>query len=183
MQQLTAGVVDELHGKFDSTVAGRAVQLKPAGATEDYTFVTGVFRQELTRLGVKTLEPGTPAPADSSESPLILQYQNVVFDLKYVDSHRSHVVGGRRVDRRGAVRIMTTITDSRDGRVVWVGEAARDHTDEFDYGDAVRIEQGTYAFNRPVVPSQGWGKYAEPVFVTAVIVGLIYLFFSNQSNN
>ena len=184
MQHLTAQVIDELHGKFQGSVAGRAVQLRPAGTTEDYTFVTNVFREELTRLGVTTIEPtATAVPDSSSNPPLILQYQNVVFDLKYVDSHRAHLVGGKRVDRRASVRIMTTLSDPVDGHVVWVGEAARDQSDEIDYADAARVEQGTYAFNRPVPPSGGWGRYAEPVFVTGIIVGLIYLFFSNQSDN
>lgn len=183
MQQLTAQVIGELHGKFAPSVGTRAVQLKPAGTSEDYTFVTNVFREELTKLGVKTIEPTAALDPTAADAPLELQYQNVVFDLKYVDSHRSFVVGGKRVDRRAGVRIMTTLTDPADGHVVWVGEAARDHTDEIDYGDRALIEQGSYTFNKPVVPSAGWGHYVEPVFVTGIIVGLIYLFFSNQSNN
>jgi hypothetical protein len=184
MQQLTAGVIVELHGKFGASVAGRGVRLRPAGTTEDYMFVTNVFREELTRLGVPTIDlAASMAPGDSlSTDALILQYQNVVFDLKYVDSHRAHLIGGKRVDRRASVRIMTTLSDPA-GRVVWVGEAARDQSDEIDYSDQARIEQGTYQFNRPVAPSGGWGRYAEPVFVTGIIVGLIYLFFSNQSDN
>jgi hypothetical protein len=194
MEQLTASVVEELHGKFNGSVSGRGVRLKPAGTTEDYTFVTNVFREELTRLGVRTLDPATAAPAtaparvdeaadSAAAGDLVLQYQNVVFDLKYVDSHRAYLVGGKRVERRASVRIMTTLTDPADGRVLWVGEAARDHGDEIDYDEAVRVEQGTYEFTHPVVPSSGWGRYAEPVFVTGIIVGLIYLFFSNQSDN
>jgi hypothetical protein len=201
MQQLAAQVVGELHGKFAPTVNGRPLRLKPAGTSEDYVFVTNVFREELTRLGVDVIEPA-PATSANASSPqgdpaggnaaggaseeagaqLTLQYQNVVFDLKYVDSHRAYLVGGKRVDRRAAVRIMGTLTDET-GKVVWVGEAARDHSDEIDYGDAARLEQGAYQFSRPVVPSSGWGKVVEPVFVTGVIVGLIYLFFSNQSDN
>jgi hypothetical protein len=224
MQQLTAAVIAELHGKFSPSINGRAVQLKPAGTTEDYLFVTNVFREELTRLGVETIEPnvnlaaptappagaqqggapsaggqqggaptngGTPlggmanssAPQyDGATAPLTLQYQNVVFDLDYVDSHRAFMVGGKRVDRRASVRILTTLSDDT-GKVVWVGEASREHSDEIDYGDAARVEQGMYQFNRPMVPSSGWSKAVEPVFVTGVIVGLIYLFFSNQSDN
>lgn len=243
MQQLTASVITELHGKFNGTVNGRTVRLKPAGATEDYAFVTNVFMEELTRLGVATLEPEVPlkissytpptgtsasdaaanaanttnpavkqqvadqfanqpsdapvdslAPAEPEPAPapavrrapdgppaLTLHYQNVVFDLQYLDSHRSFMIGGKRVDRRASVRIRTTLTDET-GRVLWVGEAERDHQDEIDYGEAARLEQGTYKFNRPVVPESGWGKIVEPVFVTGIIVGLIYLFFSNQSD-
>jgi hypothetical protein len=183
MQSLTAQVVNELHGKFAPSLNGHAVQLRPAGTSEDYTFVTNVFREELTKLGVKVIEPGTTLDPTAPDAPLTLQFQNVVFSLKYVDSHRSFVVGGKRVERSAAVRIMTTLSDPADGRVVWVGEAARDDNDEIDYGKAAQLEQGTYTFNKPVVPSAGWGKYVEPVFVTGIIVGLIYLFFSNQSNN
>jgi hypothetical protein len=216
MQKLTAGVLQELHGKFSGSINGRAVRLKPAGTSEDYLFVTNVFREELIRLGVETLDPLVPLPAasytppakgavagtqtgtgysspaqtgystaspDTSASPALkLQYQNVVFDLKYVDSHRSFVIGGKRVDRRAGVRVMATLSDE-SGRVLWVGEAARDHEDEIDYGEAARIEQGNYQFSHPVVPSGGWSQVVEPVFVTGVIVGLIYLFFSNQSDN
>ena len=232
MQNLTAEVVKELHGKFAPSLNGRAVQLKPASTSEDYYFVTNVFREELMKLGLKVIEPArplsapvTPAPATVQATPpgtvqptnpaqnttpstawsgtytqaqapdtsgvahtsasemYVLQYQNVVFNVKYLDSHRSFVIGGKRVERSAAVRIQATLTDPADGRVVWVGEAARDNNDEIDYGHASQIEQGVYAFNRPIVPSAGWGKYVEPVFVTGIIVGLIYLFFSNQSDN
>ena len=246
MQQLTASVITELHGKFNGTVNGRTVRLKPAGSTEDYAFVTNVFMEELTRLGVPTLEPEVPfnissytppagtnaadaaanaaktttnpalqkqleeqyaiqpsdtspvdslAPAEPRVEPsparpaapggppaLTLQFQNVVFDLQYLDSHRSFMIGGKRVDRRASVRIRTTLTD-QTGRVLWVGEAERGHEDEIDYGNVAQLEEGTYQFNRPVVPESGWGKIVEPVFVTGIIVGLIYLFFSNQSDN
>ncbi|HEX6790280.1 MAG TPA: hypothetical protein VF247_03140, partial [Candidatus Krumholzibacteria bacterium] len=63
MQDLTAGVIRELHGKFAPVLNGRAVRLKPAGTTEDYFFVTNVFREELMKLGVETLDPSTPLPA------------------------------------------------------------------------------------------------------------------------
>ena len=232
MQKLTAQVVQELHSKFAASLGTRAVQLKPASTSEDYYFVTNVLREELTKLGIKVIEPAiqlsaplTPSPTMAPANPAgtgatgtqgassstawtgthtqasappdtsgaaqgssaagtyVLTYQNVVFAVKYVDSHRSFVVGGKRVERHAAVRMMTTLTDPADGRVVWVGEAARESNDEIDYGKAMQIEQGSYAFNKPIVPSAGWGKYVEPVFVTGIIVGLIYLFFSNQSNN
>jgi hypothetical protein len=205
MTRLTSDVVIELEGRFREHVGERAVRLKPFAAGEDYYFVTGVFVTELTRAGVTTLQPqapaGAPNPAgvagqsgSASTSPtetggggagegaLTLQYQNVAFDMKYVDSHRSYLVGGKRIERRANVRIMATLSDA-DGRVLWVGEAQRESTDEFDYGDAARVEAGSYQFARPVMPPGGWGRYAEPVFVTGIIVGLIYLFFSNQSDN
>lgn len=136
-----------------------------------------------------------PAPATGGTSTLptipttdvpnkvVLTYQNVAFGVAYPDVYRSHLVGGKRVKRRADVRVHATVTDGSSGEVLWVGEAARERADEFEYDDSARVEQGQYQFARPVLPGGGWGKYAEPVFVTGIIVGLIYLFFSNQSDN
>ena len=124
--------------------------------------------------------PATPTTATPGN--LVLTFQNVAFGIAYPDVYRSHLVGGKHVKRRADVRVHATLTDGDSGRVLWVGEAARERADEFDFGDSARVEQGLYQFSRPVLPGSNWGKIAEPVFVTGIIVGLIYLFFSNQSD-
>jgi len=127
----------------------------------------------------------TQAPVtQSSDDPnrLVLTFQNIAFGIAYPDVYRSHLVGGKHVKRRADVRVHATLTDGQSGQVLWVGEAARERQDEFDFDDSARVEQGLYQFSRPVLPGGGWGKLAEPVFVTGIVVGLIYLFFSNQSD-
>ncbi len=127
--------------------------------------------------------PDNSVPATPSSNHVVLTFQNVSFAIAYPDVYRSHVFGGKHVKRLADVRVHATVTDGHSGQVLWVGEASRESADEFDYDDSARVEQGTYQFARPVLPGGGWGKYAEPVFVTGIIVGLIYLFFSNQSDN
>jgi len=195
MTQLTAQVVDELYTKFQGGLEGRSLTLRPFGSGEDYVFVGNVLASELTKRGVTVLEPQGPGPAGtaggslssdpvaSSPEAYVLGFQTIAFGITYADVYRSHLVGGKHVRRRADVRLMVTLSDAASGRVAWVGEAARNHEDEFEHGDAARVEQGTYQFARPAMPSSGWGRYAEPVFVTGIIVGLIYLFFSNQSDN
>jgi hypothetical protein len=205
LSQMTTAIAEELYGKFGAQTNARAVRLKPFGSGDEYVFVGNVFMDVLTRHQVKTIaaaQPGaaavpalgsgptTAAAADSagvtSNGPagdLVLTYQNVAFAVAYPDVYRSHLVGGKRVKRRADIRVHATLTDAASGEVLWVGEAARESADEFDFDDAARVEQGVYQFARPVLPGGGWGKYAEPVFVTGIIVGLIYLFFSNQSDN
>ncbi len=199
LTQMTQEIADELYTKFGPELGGRAVALHPFATGEDYVFVGNVFANVLTDKSVKTIVGApTPAPAtnaalggappagsDPAPTPtdaVIFTFQNVAFGVQYADVYRSHLVGGKRVKRRADVRIHATVTDA-SGTVLWVGEAARERADEFDMGDSARVEQGVYQFARPVVPGGGWGKYAEPVFVTGIIVGLIYLFFSNQSDN
>jgi hypothetical protein len=142
---------------------------------------------EIANPDVAGVAPVTGAVDSAAQRPssdnVVLTFQNVAFAIAYADVYRSHLVGGKRVKRRADVRVHATVTDAASGQVLWVGEAARESADEFDYDDSARVEQGTYQFARPVLPGSGWGKYAEPVFVTGIIVGLIYLFFSNQSDN
>jgi hypothetical protein len=196
MTQLTGQVVDELYTKFQGSLDGSTFTLRPFASGEDYVFVENVFASRLTGKGATVLEPPAgsapaaggnppldPAAPASSSAGYVLGFQTIAFGITYADVYRSHLVGGKHVRRRADVRLMATLSDAASGRVIWVGEAARNHEDEFEHGDAARIEQGTYQFVRPAMPSSGWGRYAEPVFVTGIIVGLIYLFFSNQSDN
>lgn len=205
LSQMTTEIAEELYGKFGADTHARAVRLQPFGSGDEYVFVGNVFMDVLTRHQVKTIaatQPGAaPAPAlgsapttaaatdsagvtsNGAAGDVVLTYQNVAFAIAYPDVYRSHLVGGKRVKRRADIRVHATLTDAASGEVLWVGEAARESSDEFDLDDAARVEQGVYQFARPVLPGGGWGKYAEPVFVTGIIVGLIYLFFSNQSDN
>jgi len=202
MTQLTAEVASELYGKFSSSVGDRTLEVRPFANSEDYVFVGNVFTDELRRAGVRTVlaaRPAAPgktgnAALDSLSTPdgtmpppapgsLVLRFQNTAFEIAYPDAYRSHMVGGRKIRRTASVRVFATLSDGDSGEVLWTGEAQRSHSDEFDKDDAARIESGTYAFVRPALPPGGWGKYVEPVFVTAIVAGLIYLFFANQSDN
>lgn len=136
-----------------------------------------------------TAAPGQGARMESAgadrppQGGLVFQFQNVAFRVAYTDVHRSHLIGGKKVSRSASVRIFATLSDADSGRVLWTGEAEQTAADEFDSGEVARVEYGNYTFLQPGLPSGGWGKYAEPVLVTGIVVGLIYLFFANQSGN
>jgi hypothetical protein len=42
------------------------------------------------------------------------------------------------------------------------------------------LQDTTYDFAKVEVQRQSWGKFVEPVIVSAVLGGLIHLFFSNR---
>jgi hypothetical protein len=205
--RMTTEIAQELYGKFGPVLGARSVQLRPFGAGEDYTFVGNIFTNVLTTHDVTTISASGASPMSPTQSSpstsmsmtdstatstvssnptsgaCVLTYQTIAFGVSYPDVYRSHLVGGKKVKRRADVRVHATLSDAQTGKVLWVGEAVRENADEFDMDDAARVEQGVYQFARPVVPGSGWGKLVEPVFVTGIIVGLIYLFFSNQSDN
>ena len=184
MTDLTAQVVNELVERFSRELGGRGVRLQPYANNEQYQLMTNVFTAALTERGFATFQPGS-VPSDSAAARyhFVLKYEATSFNLTYPKVYRSHLIGGKRVRRRADVSLLATLVSDASGSVVAVGDANREHEDQFDYSDIDRVEEGTAGFTRPPVPSSGWGKYAEPLLVTGIVVGLIYLFFSNQSDN
>lgn len=184
MTAATTEVVSDLLTKIQSERVLKSVRLKPFGNTEEYTFIGGVFTSVLAEKGVTTyLRTAAGADTNATTTPLELQFQTLEFGVSYSKVFRSHLIGGKHVRRRADVRISATLVNPRTGAVVGVDEAAREVNDEFPTSDLGRIEEGTFQFLRPAMPSSGWGRVVEPVFVSGIVVGLIYLFFSNQSDN
>lgn len=184
MTDLTTQVVSELVDRFSSELSGWGVLLQPFANNEQYQFMTNVFTAALTQRGVTTFQPGAdPLAGEDAGYLYVLKYQATSFSLSYPKVYRSYLIGGKRVRRRADVTLLATLVDHNNGAVAALSESGRDHEDQFDFSDVDRVEEGTYEFTRPPMPSSGWGKYAEPVLVTGIIVGLIYLFFSNQSDN
>jgi len=186
MTDLSRATVGQLYAGFASKLAGRSVRLKPYATNEEYQFVTNVFTRVLAQQGVTVYPPvaaGPGAAADSAGAGWVLEYQVMSFTLSYPKIYRAHLIGGKRVKRRADVHILGTLSGGAGGAVAWVGDASQEASDQFSFDELGRVEEGTFQFTRPGVPSSGWGKYVEPVVVTGIIVGLVYLFFSNQSDS
>ena len=196
LDKLTGLVVSELYTEMPSAASARAITLSPLGTDERYDFISNVFTRVLTENGYRVFKSprkniavdslgayrspsaGSNAPADGFR----LEYQALDFTLRYTKIYRSHLIGGKKVKRRADVRILATLFDESDGAVVWTGEALQSQEDQFPYGQLAEVEAGLFAFSKPPRESKSWGKVVEPVVVTGIIVGLIYLFFSNQSD-
>ena len=196
MRSLTAQVADELVSSLppDSTI--REVWLVPSSRDERYDFIGNLLMESLSAKGYRAHIPVPPAPAgppDSTGSPaastvvaapsgMRLEFEATDFTLRYAKISRSHVFGGKEVKRSAGLRVQAKLVNPRDGLVVWMGEASRSYDDRFPYGMIAEVEEGLYMFTKPPRQSRNWGKIVEPVVVTGIIVGLIYLFFSNQSD-
>ena len=42
------------------------------------------------------------------------------------------------------------------------------------------LEGNSYPFTQPALESRGLGAYVEPVLVLSIVLGLVYLFYTNQ---
>lgn len=183
LTSLTGDVVEDLLTALDGARAGRAVRLKAAANTEEYRLIETVFTSVMTERGVSVYQ-AAPGPAGDEVPPdvLELQYQALEFGVTYPKVFRTYLIGGKRVNREAGVKIVATLVDPKSGSVLQVEEASRGAADQFAHGERGEVEAGTFAFVKPELPGSGWTKVVEPVFVSGIIVGLIYLFFSNQSD-
>jgi len=82
----------------------------------------------------------------------------------------------------GDFRLLAKLVEPANGHVVWMAEASKSYDDQFSHDDIDEVEAGLYAFTKPPRESRNWGRIVEPVVVSGIIVGLIYLFFSNQGD-
>jgi len=190
MSSMATEVVEELLGNLPPHVSGDQVVLSPYGQGERYQFLTNQFSLVLSERGFRVSTSNRPDSLtggsntdDGDDSGYRLTYQALDFRLIYPKAYRAYLIGGKRVKRDADLRVLARLVDEKDGTIVWMGEAGRAHSDSFPAGDIDEIEAGLYTFTKPVRPETNWGKIVEPVVVTGIIVGLIYLFFSNQTDN
>lgn len=177
MTDMSSAIANELSDKFLADLEGRGVQLKPFSNDERYQFLVNIFTSTFTAKGLTVYQSNV-----TGELLYSVEFQALTFDLKYPKVYRSWLFGGKRVKRRASVTILATVYDPATGSVVWVGQGTRESVDEFPHGDVARVQEGTFNFARPELPTSGWSKLVEPVFVGGIVVGLIYLFFSNQNS-
>lgn len=183
MTRLTSEVAEELIAGVPASANMGSVFLVPYQTSDQYEFTDNVIARVLTSAGHKVYQSVASGgqPEGASATVLRLEYQAIHFDLSYPKIYRPFLVGGKKVKRKAEVRLLLKLVDPTDHSVVWIGEAKRSHDDKFPYGRLADVEVGSFEFTQPTRSSSGWGKVIEPVVVSGIIVGLIYLFFSNQS--
>jgi hypothetical protein len=193
MADLVGRAVNQLISDFPEGKTPAALRMSPVGRDERYEFIGNILVKSLTSAGYRayTALPLNPSDSTSAAPPagvaaeregLRLEYQVIDFTLRYPEIYRSYVIGGKKVKRSAGVRVQARLIDPADGLVVWTGEAADAYEDVFPYGAIDGVEAGLYQFTKPPRDSRKWGRIVEPVVVSGIIVGLIYLFFSNQGD-
>jgi hypothetical protein len=118
-----------------------------------------------------------PVPVDAE-----LRLRVVDLGLKYTGTHRTRpFFGQKKVERYATANLQAELRDPTGDLVQWTGNGDAARIDEVPK-DALPILEGQhYPFTPPSLPPHSAGKIIEPIVVTAVIVGLVFLFVSNRS--
>ncbi len=87
---------------------------------------------------------------------------------------------GSKVSRQGRVTLALRLTDERDDVVHWQDEITRMQRDQIPKKQLDLLQHDQFKFAKTELEEQTWSKFVEPVIVSTVLGGLIYLFFSNR---
>ena len=87
---------------------------------------------------------------------------------------------GSEVSRQGRATLALRLSDERDDVVHWQDEITRTQSDQIPKKQLDILQHDQFKFAKTELEEQTWSKFVEPVIVSTVLGGLIYLFFSNR---
>jgi hypothetical protein len=160
------------------------VRLAKAKGVGDADFLLeNAFIEQLRAAGFRT---GVEAKAQ--ESPVdtgafALSYQVIRLSMAYPRISRRYWFGTKEVVREARADVTAQLVDRRTGEVIWIREGSGRYGDVIPYSLLSSVEEKQYEFTRPVRNEFKMSRVVEPVIVAGIVVGLVFLFFSNQSGN
>ena len=154
------------------------VSLSAEDENEANWLVESVFTEELTERGLGVLsgqqlkEEQVPLPKTE------LFYKILQLQISY-SSHRRHRLPGTKwVTRLAQVKIAVQLASA--GKVVWLDDIDTFIEDEFPRKSLSWMEDDSYSFTKAELKERNWNKLLEPAIVSAVVGGLVYLFYSSR---
>ena len=128
------------------------------------------------------LEIANPVPiVEASDADYVLRYRVVLCELSYPEKHRTSPLGSSKVERRASVSLVAQLMQGARQDVVWVGKGNAQQVSMVPAGKLNYLAGNDFPFNPPPLEQKGMGGYVEPMLVTGIVAGLIYLFYANQN--
>ncbi len=112
-----------------------------------------------------------------------LEFQILELRIAYTGVDRSAFWTSKEIERHGACVVAASVVDSDSGELLATTQQEAVMADRFDYDLRELVASSSYPFTEPTLSEKDWSKSTEPVVVTGMLAGLIYLFFSNQSSD
>jgi hypothetical protein len=168
---------EDLVGKLSASNVRGAVSLRSVGTHE------GDFLMENALSSVLAAKGFDVRTRPDSTGPL-LEFEVVDLGLAYTRTWRHAWLGERRVEREARARVFARLVDQDEAHILWAEQAEAKVVDEVPESSLGDLEEkGDVEYLQATLPPRRWNKYVEPVVVTAIVVGLIVLFFANQDSS
>ncbi len=123
-----------------------------------------------------------PSAAELLPVDAEIELRVIELGLRYTKTHKSgFIFGGTKVERLAAASLHGDLR-SDDGAIVrWSGLGEASAIDEVPKDELLILEGQRYPFTAPTLPQKSSTRWVEPVIVSVIVVGLVFLFVSNRS--
>ncbi len=182
LEKISAEAAREIVARVaERTPTGIILVTKVKGAGDaDFIFDDAlVSAMKGTGLGAAPAKPNIAVPDSVMYE---LTYRIIRLSLTYSRIWRHHWFGAKAVDRLARATVRAQLIERRTGSVVMVIDSQKQYDDTIPYSLLGTVEEKQYEFTRPAREEFKMAKYVEPIVVAGIVTGLVYLFFSNQSN-
>ncbi len=184
LENTAASAVSELLSNMPVIPRGTMIELVKARGVGEIDFVfENVLLRRMKESGYRVSIVVPERKGEQQDDPRYrISFQVIRMSLAYTRIGRRYWFGAKEVERLAEIGIFAQLADLDSGDIVWVGDAQKKYQDAIDYGQLRSVEEEQYKFTKPKRDEMRWGRLVEPIIVTGIISGLVYLFFSNQSN-
>ena len=87
---------------------------------------------------------------------------------------------GNFAERQSRITLILKLNDELNHKVLWQNEITKVSSDKIPKRYLELLQHSDHKFAKTDLEEQSWNKFVEPMVVSAVLGGLIYLFFSNR---
>ena len=183
LRDISRDAFDEIMDNMFDIERGSTLLLVKDRGVGDIDFVLdNLILKTLDSNGIRVKEKTGQDKEKPLEPDYILKYQIVNFSFSYPDIGRNWLIGEKEVERLAEISLFVQLVEGETGDTVWIGETEKKFNDVIPYSILDRVEDQEHEFTRPRRDEWTWGNMIEPVVVTGIVTGLVYLFFSNQSD-
>jgi hypothetical protein len=110
----------------------------------------------------------------------LLFYRIIDLKLDYPQTYRKGFLKEKLVTRRAVANLSFREENPTTGKVVWLKRGRLERTDVVRKSAIKSLNNQSYPFLSPSLSGDPMNKYLEPALLTAVVGGVIYLFFANR---
>ena len=87
---------------------------------------------------------------------------------------------GKYAERQSRITLILKLNDEVSHMVLWQDEITRVSSDRVPKKNLNLLQHSDHKFAKTELEEQSWNKFVEPMVVSTVLGGLMYLFFSNR---
>ena len=184
LKNISIKAIDEIIENMSPVGSEKRVVLNKARSVGEVDFVfENALVQQTKNAGINiSLKMDKTDSTRTVNNDYEFNYQILEMSLKYPEISRSWWIGDKEVERYALIHIFVQLVDVESGDVIWIGEAKKVFNDVIPYSFLDKVEDETYSFTQPERNEFSLSKLIQPVVMTGIVSGLVYLFFSNQSN-